>query len=281
MLKKAARYNGATLPPTEELDKIMQKLAADSEQTSAESKNSSLGDLKLIFSNRPMAAIVIITPLTWFLMSIVYLGIPLNVNNFGGNPFIYVALTGVMELVPIIVGVAFSKRFSRVPVMSISFFGAGLCCLVVTAVTEEMWWLRWILVMAAMVMISTALTMHFIWATELYPTVIRSRGSCSCSLGGHFGFFITPFITDFLAMRFLWLPNIILGLCGVVAGTLVFFLPETKDLNLCETMKDVEDRWKAGKCKQSTELRNLGVLSYVKSKDDSSENSAIGGNYRH
>ncbi|XP_066985317.1 organic cation transporter protein-like isoform X2 [Macrobrachium rosenbergii] len=260
VLRRAADYNKATLPAASNLHQILFKLA-DEGKTYLKTETSCTSTLELVFSNLPMAVITLVTPLTWFLMAVVYLGIPLNVNNFGGNPFIYVALTGLMELLPAIVGIIFSKRFSRVPVMAFTFFSAGLCSLLVLAVTEDVWWLRWILIMAAMELISTSYTMSYVWAPELYPTVIRSRGCSSCALGGHLGFFVTPFITDVVAQQVWWLPNMILGMCGVLGGVLVCLLPETKGLDLCETVQDVKERSKAGKLNRAAELYNTDVHS--------------------
>ncbi|KAK7069300.1 hypothetical protein SK128_012740 [Halocaridina rubra] len=107
--------------------------------------------------------------------------------------------------------------------------------------------LRWIIVMTAMVMISTNYMMSYVWAPELYPTVVRSRGCCSCALAGHLGFFVTPFVTDVLAKHIWWVPSFVFASSGYIAACLVFLLPETKGLSLCETVQDIEKRWKSQK----------------------------------
>ncbi|XP_068234307.1 solute carrier family 22 member 20-like [Palaemon carinicauda] len=264
VLRKAAAYNGSPLPSSSKLDQILFKLANEG-KAYFKNKKSCTSTLELVFSNLPMAVITVVTPLTWFLMAVVYLGIPLNVSNFGGNPFIYVALTGLMEFLPAIVGIVFSKRLNRVPVMTATFFASGLCSLLVLAVTKDLWWLRWILIMAAMELISTSYTMSYVWAPELYPTVIRSRGCSSCALGGHLGFFVTPFITDFVAQQVWWLPNMILGMCAVLGGMLVCLLPETKGLDLCETVQDVKERSKASRLNRAAELYQVDVQSNLSS----------------
>ena len=56
-----------------------------------------------------------------------------------------------------------------------------------------------------------------------------------------------------------------LGSCGVLAGLLVIFLPETKGLPMCETVIDVENRSYSKRPKKN----------YQRTEDDFSPNSKI------
>ncbi|XP_042238203.1 solute carrier family 22 member 1-like [Homarus americanus] len=246
VLKHAATLNHTTIPSSSELSSLMENIYMEhrelEESEEGEDGVTNQSSLSIFFRTPAMRVISLVTPIMWFLMGVIYLGIPLNVNNFGSNPFIYLCLTGLMELAPTIVGGIFSDRFSRVPTMSAGFITAGVSSAAVIFVPQDLWWLRWVLVMVAMEMISTCFMVSFVWASELYPTVVRSRGCCSCSLAAHLGYFVTPFITEILAHLVWWLPNCIFGVCGVVAGLLVHLLPETRGLNLCETVQDVDGR---------------------------------------
>ncbi|KAG7159953.1 Solute carrier family 22 member 1-like 1 [Homarus americanus] len=231
VLKHAATLNHTTIPSSSELSSLMENIYMEhrelEESEEGEDGVTNQSSLSIFFRTPAMRVISLVTPIMWFLMGVIYLGIPLNVNNFGSNPFIYLCLTGLMELAPTIVGGIFSDRFSRVPTMSAGFITAGVSSAAVIFVPQDLWWLRWV---------------SFVWASELYPTVVRSRGCCSCSLAAHLGYFVTPFITEILAHLVWWLPNCIFGVCGVVAGLLVHLLPETRGLNLCETVQDVDGR---------------------------------------
>merc|ERR1712179_733799 len=111
--------------------------------------------------------------------------------------------------------------------------------------------------MAAMELISVTYCLEFIWAPELFPTVIRARGSSLCSFCSHAGCFCASFITEVLARWVPWMPNLLFGVSGLIAGLLAKLLPETKDLPLCDTVQQVEERARRLKGLDTTQLTSL------------------------
>ncbi|KAK7068588.1 hypothetical protein SK128_022873 [Halocaridina rubra] len=53
-----------------------------------------------------------------------------------------------------------------------------------------------------------------------------------------------PLVTDLIVQYYWWAPSVTFGCIGILASLLLFFLPETKDRPMPETLQDVEERYK-------------------------------------
>lgn len=187
--------------------------------------------------------IILATTGIWYLQGILYLGIILNANNFTSNdPYIYVAMSGTMDLMAILLATPLNMRMGRRFIVGTALLVAGILLLVDLAVPDELWWVRWLLVMTSLLLIAAAFQVNFMYVPELYPTVIRSRGFALASLAGSFGFLTAPFITDVLAQKAWWAVGATFGSAGILGSLLVPLLPETNNMPLPDTLEDVERR---------------------------------------
>ncbi|XP_037777071.1 solute carrier family 22 member 6-like [Penaeus monodon] len=224
--------------------------------------------------------IILATTGIWYLQGILYLGIILNANNFTSNdPYIYVAMSGTMDLMAILLATPLNMRMGRRFIVGGALLVAGILLLVDLAVPDELWWVRWLLVMTSLLLIAAAFQVNFMYVPELYPTVIRSRGFALASLAGSFGFLTAPFITDVLvstlftkinqlvikspfalpysaihpsrmtrlpsltqAQKAWWAVGATFGSAGILGSLLVPLLPETNNMPLPDTLEDVERR---------------------------------------
>ncbi|CAL4133677.1 unnamed protein product [Meganyctiphanes norvegica] len=261
VLERAAKLNRKPLPPKEQTKSIIKKIYQANQPLKKEEEGGCckkfVDGITVFYRTPSMRLISIVAPLSWFLLGILYNGIPLNANNFTNNPFIYMALAGLMELGSVVSGVFIAERFNRVSVALVTFMVSGACVAAIVVVPEVTWWLKWVLVMAAMELISVTYCLEFIWAPELFPTVVRARGSSLCSFSSHAGCFVASFITEVLARWVPWIPNLLFGVAGLIAALLAKLLPETKDLPLCDTVQQVEDRALRLKGLDTTQLTSL------------------------
>lgn len=187
--------------------------------------------------------IIVATTGIWYLQGILYLGIILNANNFTSNdPYIYVAMSGTMDLIAILIATPLNMRMGRRFIVGGALLVAGVLLLVDLAVPEEFMWIRWVLVMTSLLLIAAVFQVNFMYVPELYPTVIRSRGFALASLAGSFGFLTAPFITDVLAQKTWWAVGATFGSAGILGSLLVPLLPETNNMPLPDTIEDVERR---------------------------------------
>ncbi|XP_076039780.1 organic cation transporter protein-like [Oratosquilla oratoria] len=254
ILEKVSRLNKTETPDRPALLKAlisMKKLtprpAADEEnQKSSDGGRSSsfVAKWKPFFGSSAMTRITVLVPLVWFLQGFCYIGIPLNANNFVGSSFLYMVIASVGELPSPIIAPPMAQRFGRVNSLIFLMVSCSICSLLRLAVPEEMVWLHLVLVLLGMISISSAFLIGFCQVSELFPTCIRGQGISIGSFVGHISYVIAPYITDILAVMSPIVPNAIFGVCGLVAALLIYFLPETNNLRLCETVDDVKKRSK-------------------------------------
>ncbi|KAG7171570.1 Organic cation transporter protein-like 11 [Homarus americanus] len=146
-----------------------------------------------------LRTILLVTPLVWFLQGFVYLGLILNANNFtSNNPYEYLALWGVMEAIAILLATPFNIILGRRILCTLCLQLAGLLLIVDLLVPTGLQWARWSLMMVAILLASAAFQVNFMYAPELFPTVIRSRGCGLVSSAANIGFTLSPIITDLL-----------------------------------------------------------------------------------
>ncbi|XP_047474099.1 solute carrier family 22 member 6-like [Penaeus chinensis] len=91
---------------------------------------------------------------------------------------------------------------------------------------------------------SNAVRVNYMYAPELFPTESRARGFAFVQLVGSIGTICVPFITDVVSSYAWWASSAVFGCAGILGSLLVYFLPETKDLPLPETLQDVNSRWR-------------------------------------
>ncbi|XP_064087990.1 solute carrier family 22 member 6-A-like isoform X2 [Macrobrachium nipponense] len=196
--------------------------------------------LKMLFSPA-MRVIIVCLGIIWILHNLLYVGVALNTNNFTDDPFLYVALTGLMDGSAVILMTPLTSCFGRRTLLMIGFLGGGVLFFLDFAVTPELEWLRWVLVMAGLFFVAGSLQVNFLYAPEVFPTEIRARGFAFVQVLGGIGSSAAPFITDVLSQTVHWGPTVVFGCSGIVGGLLFPFLPETKNQPLPDTVEEIEE----------------------------------------
>ncbi|XP_076045157.1 solute carrier family 22 member 7-like [Oratosquilla oratoria] len=251
VLRRATRLNGVKLPPESQVIKALENTRenarvkyCDAETTETRvSKLSCMETLRIFLGSPVMRRISIMTPTIWFLHCLFYIGIPLNAHNNDGSPFLYLALTGLADFASPLLGLGLGNRLGRVKfliILSILSAINSLLCLVL----KGHFWIQWLFMILAMAFIATAYLIHYTYVAELNPTCVRGQGTALCAFVGHCSYILAPYVTDVLTSVHNLIPNVVFGVCGLVAACLLPFLPETKDLPLCDTAEDVERRSK-------------------------------------
>ena len=82
-----------------------------------------------------------------------------------------------------------------------------------------------------------AFTLVWVVTAELYPTNLRSQATGFSSTIARVFSLLCPFVAT-LAAYWKPLPMLILGVPGIIAGILTFWLPEMKGVELPQNMKD-------------------------------------------
>ena len=88
--------------------------------------------------------------------------------------------------------------------------------------------------------ITGSFSMVFLYAVEIFPTVVRTVGLGSSSTCARVGAVIAPYIGRELAKQSPGAPLVIFGITSIIASTLVLFLPETRNTSLPDTIQQGE-----------------------------------------
>ncbi|MPC44434.1 Solute carrier family 22 member 20 [Portunus trituberculatus] len=184
-LKRAACRNGVAVTP--ELVQILEKLKTEN-RTSHDVLAKDHGNEK---------------PLLWLMMFSKcrsYFRYP-GMRRIFNDPFMYVALSGVMDFTAIILTTPIAVRVGRRCLSMTLYLVSGTLLLLDMAVPADMEWLKWVSVMTAFLLCAASYQVQFIFTPELYPTVIRSRGFGFVNGTGSLGLVTAPLITDLLGSK--------------------------------------------------------------------------------
>ncbi|KAK8751379.1 hypothetical protein OTU49_014515, partial [Cherax quadricarinatus] len=151
-------------------------------------------------------------------------------------------LLGVVEVPAYSLPAPITQRLGRRPVISSCFVTCGILLLLLLVLTFTTFYHEWIslmLVLLSYLLVCTSYQVNYLFAPELLPTTLRPWGTAACLIAAHLGFCVPPFLTNYLTEE---QTLLVFGLCAVLAGMLVFLLPETNGQPLLETVADLRER---------------------------------------
>ena len=236
-LMKIARWNRRELSQDEKhkIASILQKVERNA--NSNQKKNPGLKDM--LNSNNLRKTIIM--ALNWIIACVTCFTLALNVTRLSGNVFLNSALLVIIGTLPgtMLAGITL-KLFSRRLNLFAYQFLAGLFCVIVAFLPKYSNLPMIIFYLLAVCCNRTSLTITYLITAELYPTNLRSQAIGSCSTVARIFSISVAFIPD-LACTWKPLPMLVLGVPAICIAFLAYFLPETKFINLPETMSDAED----------------------------------------
>lgn len=265
ILQGAAKMNGAKLPPTDKMLKIMQEVQKQS-KSEAEARSNVpmtqrvIDQVTVLFRTRKMLTITIVTCIPCFSVAMVSFGLILGATTYDVNPFMYMTLSGLMEILPIL---------NIYVVETIGRKKSGMGCFGLCAVTlllqplvpSNLKWLSITLVMIGKLSSSASFGVTFIYMSELFPTEIRTTGMSAGLISSRIGAFIAPFFISALETTQPWLVSVVFGVAAAIAALSFVPLWETKNTHLPDTMAQLEgmDMHRAGKARSCSPDRKAEV----------------------
>ncbi|XP_076826014.1 organic cation transporter protein-like [Clavelina lepadiformis] len=175
----------------------------------------------------------------WLVCACVYYGLTLNSAELGGDPFLNLFLSGVVEIPAVFLCIPVIERWGRRPSLSASLIMAGIACTAMLFVPPELLWLNVILSMMGKFAISAAFGAAYIYTTELYPTPVRNVGIGVCSSFARVGGIVSPFVAMLSSVEEA-LPYCVFGAMSIIGGLLALTLPEVLGIRLPETLEEGE-----------------------------------------
>ncbi|XP_050391200.2 organic cation transporter protein [Patella vulgata] len=260
IIRKAAKVNGVELP------------GSLFDKSSLESPKSI--QIWKICTTPQLLKISLIVFFNWFVASMTYYGLTLNVSNLSGDTYLNFTIYNVAEMIAYILCLLLLDRLGR-KILHCSFmlFG-GIACLStmfpVIYGDESHIWMTSALSMVGKLSISAAYATIYIFSTELFPTVLRNSALGSSSTCSHFGGMLSPYIADLGIIiggdLKTALPLIVFGSTCVTAGLLSLLLPETLNQKLPETIEDTKSLHRKGQRKGEIEMPEINDNNDVMEK---------------
>ncbi|XP_046583399.1 organic cation transporter protein-like [Haliotis rubra] len=235
ILRIAADVNGVTLPR-----KLFDKDTLDAGPKAKVTE---------MFTSRVLLFRSLIIFFNWFVVTIVFYGLIHNIGTLVGDIFLNFTIGNIMETVAYVMVLLLLDRLGRKPLHCGSMLIGGIACLSaifpVTYGGQEHEWITVTFCMVGRFGISGAFAIIYVFAAELFPTLVRNSGIGVSSLSGRIGLIIAPYIADLGVLVdgdiSSALPLIVFGVLALTAGILALWLPETRRRTLPETIEDAKD----------------------------------------
>lgn len=179
-----------------------------------------------------------------FLCSVVYYGLSLNVVNLETNLYINVLLNAVAEMPAFTITAILLDKYGRKPLAIGTLWFSGVFCFVGSLVGNVGMWkvVRMVCGILGIFGMAGTYNLLFIYTMELFPTVVRNAALGCATQAAQMGAILAPFVVVLGG----GLPFSVFAVCGVVGGMFAFYLPETLNKPLYDTMAGMED--KEGAC---------------------------------
>uniref|UniRef100_A0A1A9W3V7 Major facilitator superfamily (MFS) profile domain-containing protein n=1 Tax=Glossina brevipalpis TaxID=37001 RepID=A0A1A9W3V7_9MUSC len=237
IVEKVAKRNGR---PAKDMEQIRPRMETAYEEliSSAPKKKGTVLDLYRTPNLRRNTIIMIYE---WFNVCMIYYGAAQFISNLSGNIFLNVFISGILGVPGTVACVFMTKYLGRRLTMIISNAISAFGFLVIACFSTLS--PRTVIIFAIIGLFGASVTFpnSYLYAGEIFPTVVRTTGVGLCSCVGRFGSMIAPFITIDLAAYSPIIPPAVYGIFAAVGFVLTFFLPETKGRIVPETLEDGEE----------------------------------------
>ncbi|XP_026727663.1 organic cation transporter protein-like [Trichoplusia ni] len=239
ILEKAAKMNNVKLSenvssPLQELEK---KPIEDKEETEVEEVKTSIF-FQVIRSSIIRRRLVTCSYL-WITCTFVYYGLSINSVSLAGNKYINFMLVAFIEIPANFVCLFVLDRFGRKRVMIITYILSAILCISLSFLPKDQSWWSLVFYLSGKFSITVAYSSVYIYVSEVFPTNVRQSLLAVCSSTGRVGSTLAP-LTPLLALYYDNLPSIFFGTLAVLAGLLVFTLPETINVPLPDSIEEAE-----------------------------------------
>lgn len=174
----------------------------------------------------------------WFANSIAYYGLTLSAGKLEGNPYLIIAIFGFVELPSYAAVMYFLDIWGRRSLISSMMLIGGVACIVATFLPGGTIGSTAI-VITGKLFIAGSFAIIYNYSAELFPTVVRNSALGLGSMCARFSGALTPLISllDSFNPK---IPAVTFGLVALISGFLCFFLPETMNQPMPQTLTDGE-----------------------------------------
>ncbi|XP_051821284.1 solute carrier family 22 member 6-like [Antechinus flavipes] len=242
-LKKVARINGKQ-EEGEKLSVEVLQIKLNKEINLAKSKYSAMDLVRLPVLRGLFSCLSLI----WFATSFAYYGLVMDLQYFGSNIYLTQVIFGAVDLPAKLIGFLVINYIGRRPAQMASLLLAGISILVNILVPKDWGIMRTSLAVLGKGCLGASFNCVFLYTGELYPTVIRQTGLGMGSMMARVGSIMSPLV-NMTGELYPALPSLIYGAVPIAGGAVTFFLPETLNMPLPESVEELKAK-NHGKKKQ-------------------------------
>lgn len=235
IVERAARINGRGIP-LDTAHYIAKGKQLASKKASTNEKKAGALDL---FKTKNLRLRSLNLCLCWFANSLVYYGLSLSTGKLQGNPFLIMAIMGLVEMPSYTATILLLDRLGRRPLISFMMLSGGVCC-ITGAYLESGTTAATAVIMLGKFFISGSFAIIYNYSAELFPTVVRNTGLGIGSMCARLSGTLTPLIT-LLDSFDPTLPAVIFAVIALLSGFLTLLLPETMGKPMPQTIEDGEN----------------------------------------
>ncbi|KAI4333789.1 hypothetical protein L6164_018551 [Bauhinia variegata] len=175
-----------------------------------------------------------------FTCSVVYYGLSLNVVNLETNLYLTVLLNAVAEMPAFTITALLLDRLGRKPLTIGTLWFSGFFCFAGSLVNNVGAWkvVRMVCGILGIFGMAGTYNLLFIYTAELFPTVVRNAALGSATQAAQMGAILAPVVVVLGG----GLPFAVFAICGLTGGVFAFYLPETLNQPLYDTIAGIEGR---------------------------------------
>ncbi|CAG9859357.1 unnamed protein product [Phyllotreta striolata] len=232
-LTKAAKRNGL---PTETVAGDVEAYVTGRGAAGAAAQKGNIVDL---FRTPIMRKYTLVLGFDWFVCGLCFFGVSQFVGQLGGNIFVNVAISAVIQIPSTLFACYATKAWGRKKTMWASNLLSAAALLIMGFVPNDPAWIKTVLSSIGMFGMALAFPNVYIYSGELFPTVVRNVGVGFSSMCARVGSMIAPFVAATSAYGD-WAPPVIFGAVALAGAALSVKLPETLDCKLPDTIEEAE-----------------------------------------
>lgn len=187
-----------------------------------------------------MRRLFLLTNISWICTSLCFTGGYVYAAIVSDNPFVMITANSALDIVANAIADRLADKYGRRPTAVSSLLMAALSYTSIAAVPKDTFAVRITFLVVGRLALTAGYNINYLYAAEVYPTVVRTQALAIRQALGSAGNFLSPVVV-MLAIYARYLPLLVFGAVSALAAAAMVFLPETLDRCLPETLEDGEE----------------------------------------
>ncbi|XP_014299598.2 organic cation transporter protein [Microplitis demolitor] len=176
----------------------------------------------------------------WFSSGMVFFGIEHYLGHLSENVLSDLAISAAFQFPGLLLVYILISRVSRLKIFIVANVLSGISLLLIIPFYDN-YLAKLILVTIVIICMTLSFPTIYLYTGELFPTVVRNIGFAVCSLASTSGSMVAPFLIDNIDDLAVWIVPVVFSLVSILGTILCYWLPETMDCRLPETLEDGEN----------------------------------------